>query len=262
MAMREGHIAAGAPAALMYGWTVAEYQPAPFAMLLDGAVAALSVMAVVTAPDLDHPRFEGRMNFFAAAARFYARGAYRLRLSGDRKRGRRADLHRGPTHCLETALLMGLLVGGLVAIPEQTRWAALIVGGGVAIGWADHVLLDALTPSGVPVSAVYNAIRYREVWRRHTISRRWKTVPLGSFAGAVLPRKTMVDGQRVKLIPVPCVLPGDERAPSTCDKGWFKTDKGAEHAIVIPGLYALTVLLGLVRAGIIGLVFGALTGLA
>lgn len=260
MAMREGHIAAAAPAALMYGWSAMEAEPNTGAGLIAGVSAAVAVMSVCTAPDWDHPRYEGRMHFFAALSRAYARACYRIRLSGDHKRGPRRDLHRGPTHCLETALLAGLVVFGLMAVSEWTRPHALLIGLGVAIGWADHILLDALTPSGVPVSATYNALVHREVWRRHTVSRRWKTVPMGRYVGAVMPRKTMVDGRRVKLIPVPCVLPGDERAPDSCDKGWFKTDKGAEHAIVIPGLYALTVVLGLARAGLVGAVLTALTG--
>lgn len=259
MAMREGHIAAAAPAALMYAWSAAESAPTLVEAFIVGGTAAAAVMSVCTAPDWDHPRYEGRMHFFAALSRAYARACYKIVRVNDRER---RDLHRGPTHCLETAVLVGLLMFGLMSISEWTRPQALIIGVGVTIGWADHILLDALTPSGVPLSAIYSAIRYKEVWRRYTVSRRWKTVPLGPVAAAVMPRKTMVDGQRVKLIPVPCVLPGDERAPSSCDKGWFKTDKGAEHAIVIPGLYALTVLLGVVRGGAVGLVFGALTGLA
>lgn len=259
MAMREGHIAAATPAAFMWGWTVADLWDWTAPGLLAGTFAAFAVMTVCTAPDWDHPRFEGRMHPLASVSRWYARLLYRkLRTDKDRQR---ADLHRGPTHCLETALLMGVLFAGVLAISEQTRPFALAVGVGVTIGWADHVMLDWCTPSGVPVSFLWSRLRHGVYWRRTTLSRRWTTVPVGPVA-ALLPSATVVAGRRVKAIPRPCILPGDERAPSCCDKGWFKTDKGAEHAVVIPGFYLATVLLGLARAGIIGLVITALTGWA
>lgn len=251
MAMREGHIAAATPAAVMYGWG---FLMDPTVSWVDGwftgTLAMLSVMAVCTAPDWDHPRFEGRVHPLAAASRWYVRLGYRL-LATDKDRRRRGDrlrdTHRQLTHCLETAALMGLLAFGLLSISEQTRPVAWLVGLGVAIGWADHCLLDWCTPSGVPMSVLYNRWRHKEAFRRTTLSRRWATIPMGNV--------------RVKVVPRPCILAADERAPDCCDKGWFKTDKGAEHAVVIPGFYALTVLLGLARAGVMALVLTMLTGL-
>lgn len=249
MAMREGHTAAATPAAVMWGWTVAQQSGWGGTGLLLGGLAGASVMVVCTAPDWDHPRFEGRVHPLAAASRWYVRLGYQLLATGKdrRRRGDRLhDCHRMLTHCLETAMLMGLLAAGLLSISEQTRPVAWLVGVGVTIGWADHVLLDWCTPSGVPVSVLWNRVRHGEAFRRTTLSQRWSTTPMGAV--------------RVKMVPRPCVLAADERAPDCCNKGWFKTDKGAEHAVVIPGFYALTVLLGLARAGVLAVVLAALTG--
>lgn len=71
--------------------------------------------------------------------------------------------HHGATHSLVTAVVLGLLVAGAVALGARAwptrfgaRHAALATGVMVAMLWGSHVLLDALThdpspPHGVPM---------------------------------------------------------------------------------------------------------------
>lgn len=256
--MRKGHIAAAAPAALSYGWTIGglyadPLDPGPGAVmggagpaLLIGAICVFSVMLVCTAPDWDHPRFIGHLHPGAALVRWSARLAYRIRTPHERQR---EDVHRGPSHTLEAAVLVGLLTVGLLSISPHTDGPlAWWIGLGVTIGWADHVLVDAMTPSGVPLCATWNYLAYtgtrRQVWRRHAFSWRWHA-----------------KGEQPKTLRLPrlTMIPVDE-SHRGCRPGLFYTDSGAEHLLVVPGFYALTGALVLLRAGVAGVVLSALTG--
>lgn len=166
--MAAGHRATAAPFALGYAWTLVgtDTVSAPLAI----AAGAL-VIGSSTWPDLDHPRFKGRIGiapFFAWVTRLFADVGYRIRTAED---VRREDYHRGPSHCLEWAVLLGAVVALLIgrAVPMLTGGAAWTIGAAVTIGCVSHVLADAMTPAGVPVSAIYNYLRHGEVWRRHSL---------------------------------------------------------------------------------------------
>lgn len=137
--------------------------------------------------DLDHPRFKGKRHPGAAFVRLTARFGYRIRTSRDRVRG---DLHRGPSHCLEWCLLAGLATVRITAwVPWLAPWAWWW-GLAIFLGTSSHVWIDALTPSGVPLSALWNVVlglirdlregraqgTHVEVWRRHAFA--WKTTEL------------------------------------------------------------------------------------
>lgn len=239
--MKKGHIAAALPAAVSYGWTVGGFYGDPVdggsagAGLIVGLVCGLAVMAVCTAPDWDHPNYQNRMHVGAAVVRWSARLAYRIRTPKDRER---TDEHRGPSHSLEAALLVGLLVALVLNIsPHTTGPLAWWIGLGVTIGWADHVFVDAMTPSGVPLCATYNYFVHGEVWRRHAFSWRWRGI-----------------------WPVLTMIPVDESRPG-CRPGLFLTDSGAEHLLVIPGFYLLTGGIVVVRAGLAAAVVSVATGI-
>lgn len=160
--MRLGHQAAAAPIAVSVTWTLNATGLAPMAVAV-GVGALIEVSC--TWNDYDHPRFKGRMHPGAALARGFARLAYKIRTPLDKER---EDLHRGPTHCLEAAVLTGMVVAWLASlVPPVAPWA-IWCGLAVALGMASHVVADSWTPSGVPVSAIYNYWRYGEVWRRYS----------------------------------------------------------------------------------------------
>lgn len=163
--MRLGHYAVAAPIGLGLAWTEAAVANLP---LLVATTSAWVVVFFSTANDLDHPRFKGKMHPGAALVRGTAWLGYQWRTDRDKHR---TDYHRGPSHCLEWCVLVGVVFGLLTyRIPFLAPWA-IWWGAAVAIGCASHVLADLPTPSGVPVSCIYNYIRYGEVWRRHSL--RW-----------------------------------------------------------------------------------------
>lgn len=161
--MRAGHHAAAAPVALGYAYGahslggVSGLGTVPLAVL---------VVAASTWNDLDHPRFRGKMHFGAALVRGSGRLGYLLRTPKDKARD---DVHRGPSHCLEWCLLLGLLVTGLTWRAGVSLGYAPWLGGAVALGTASHIAADVMTPSGVPVSALYSWLRHGEVWRRYSL---------------------------------------------------------------------------------------------
>lgn len=165
--MAAGHRATAAPCALGYAWTLVGTGVAPGPLAI---AAGVLVIGSSTWPDLDHPRFKGRIGvaaFFAWVTRFFAAIGYMIRTEGD---VRREDYHRGPSHCIEWAILLGgvvtLLVGQAVPMLVEDAWT---LGLAVTIGCVSHVFADAMTPAGVPISAVYNMVVHREVWRRHSL---------------------------------------------------------------------------------------------
>lgn len=186
--MRPGHHAVAAPIGMTTAWAIHVAGVAPTWVAVGCAVL---VVLSSTWNDLDHPRFKGRMHPGAALARGFARLAYQLRTGLDVERD---DLHRGPTHCIEAAVLTGMVVALLaLQAPPLAPWSWWL-GLAVTLGMASHIAADLPTPSGVPVSAIYNWLRYGEVWRRHSLAlfatdsagERFLVVPLLWVATGVL----------------------------------------------------------------------------
>jgi membrane-bound metal-dependent hydrolase YbcI (DUF457 family) len=129
--------------------------------------AGVVVVASAKIPDGDHPRLKGKVSHPAAALiRGVARVGYAIRTENDEHHH---DLHRGPSHCAEFALLTGLVIAGLLSlVPFLTGPPAWWLGAAVALGCLTHILGDVITPSGVPVCATYSWLRHGEVWRRYS----------------------------------------------------------------------------------------------
>lgn len=161
--MRMGHHSVAAPLGLAMGWGMVTFAATPL------PVAAVCVGLVVwssTAPDYDHPRFKGRMHPGAALVRGSGHLGYMIRTEADKHR---ADVHRGPSHCIEWCLLAGLLVTLVTSlVPPIAPWCWWW-GAAITVGTVSHILADLPTPSGVPVSATYNYVVHREVWKRHSL---------------------------------------------------------------------------------------------
>lgn len=186
--MKRGHRACAAPFALGYSYIGAATE------WVNPIVAALGAGLIVyfsTFPDYDHPNYRGKRNPVAAAVRGSAKLGYLIRTDNDRIR---EDQHRGPSHCLEWCVLLGLvLTAPMVAlsvavpgvIPASLIW---FIGGAISMGAASHIVGDVMTPSGVPFSVLYNVIAYRgkdrQVWRRHALGL-FVTDSAGERVGAV-----------------------------------------------------------------------------
>jgi hypothetical protein len=187
--MKAGHYAVASPIAAGYGWTllVVAVVPLPVAV-----VCAALVVRSSTWPDYDHPRFKGRMHPFAALVRGSARIGYAIRTDKDRDR---EDVHRGPSHCIEWCLLVGAVVALLaLQIPPIAPWA-LWFGAAVTVGCASHIVADLPTPSGVPVSAVYNYLAHGEVWKRHSL--RWFSTDSAGEKFLAIPAMYLLTGVMV-----------------------------------------------------------------
>lgn len=163
MTMRVGYYAWAAPVALGATWAMSEAAGAPGPVSVGCGVL---VLAASTWPGLVDARYKGRMHPGAALVRGTAALGYMVRTPKDRDRG---DLDRGPTYCLEWCVLAGVAVALLaVCIPSMAEWA-LFLGGAAALGCAVHVVADLPTPTGVPMSLLWNVCRHGEVWRRHSL---------------------------------------------------------------------------------------------
>lgn len=161
--MKAGHYAVAAPPATGMAWGMVVLAEQPVWVALGCAVL---LIRSCTWPDLDHPQFKGRMHPGAALVRGSGHLGYMLRTAKDKDRN---DVHRGPSHCVEWCLIVGGVFGLLTAqVPFIAPWAVWW-GAAVAIGCVTHILADWPTPSGVPISAVYNWLVHGEVWRRHSL---------------------------------------------------------------------------------------------
>jgi membrane-bound metal-dependent hydrolase YbcI (DUF457 family) len=93
--------------------------------------------------------------------------------------------HRSLTHSVPACVAAAALTA-LVASPAGTG-AALVFGGGVAIGYAAHVIADACTPSGVTLWAPFSR---RRVWllppRARIPTGSWREAALAVMAAAAL----------------------------------------------------------------------------
>jgi len=232
MPMKVTHQAGAAPVAL--GLIVWVDAPVPVRLGLGVVAWGLS-----TVNDWDHNNYKRRMHFGAAVVRWTARAGYRLQARNDKLARRKLeadDLHRGPSHSLEWCALVGL--AAMVLATATTVLAPWAVWFGLAAfaGTASHVLLDWMTPSGVPLSALYNLVIHREVWRRHA-------------CGWWIPFYEVSWWLRWIRLPRPMLV--DEKHPG-CEPGLFHTDRGGEHMIVVPLLYAATALPALAALGLLG----------
>lgn len=164
MVMGPTHRAIAAPFGIALGLGMdAVGEPLPLCL-----VAGAVVVATAKLPDGDHPMHKGKVTRpVAALMRGFARLGYMIRTDADRER---YDLHRGPTHCAEAAVLFGVVVAlTLSLVPFLAGAPAWWLGAAVALGCATHILGDVITPSGVPVSAIYSYLRHGEVWRRYSL---------------------------------------------------------------------------------------------
>jgi membrane-bound metal-dependent hydrolase YbcI (DUF457 family) len=242
--MKATHQAGAAPCAVLLG----AYAPVPWPVAIGVGLACWGVAAI---NDWDHPNYTRRMHLGAMAVRWSARAGYRIRTRHDRHR---TDLHRGPSHSLEWCAMFGLAVGVLASLAfgywGEAGWG-LWFGIAVATGTASHVLLDWMTPSGVPLSALYNVTLYpllrrgrnRQVWRRHACGW-WVPFYEVSFW--------------LRWIRLPRPMAVDESHPG-CTPGLFHTDRGGEHMIVVPILYGAT---GVIVLSVLGILTPVITFLA
>jgi membrane-bound metal-dependent hydrolase YbcI (DUF457 family) len=267
MVMKATHRAGSLP----FGVAIVLEAPVPVWARLGAAGVCY---AASTVNDWDHPRLALRWHPGAIVVRWTARVGYRVRTRRDIPRW---DLHRGPSHCIEWCVGVGLLTAWLAAgapgvlaggLPPTAPYA-WVFGLGAFLGTTSHVLLDALTPGGVPFSAILNWLLYGEVWRRHAVSLRWhevfafrtpgvvtRVVAWGPFVREV-PWFGMV--RRALSYPTMTVIPVDESEPE-CRPGLFYSDDGGQHFILVPILYVATGGVVLAHLGVLGLLWSGLTG--
>lgn len=184
--MQLAYYAWAAPVALGTAWTLGHTGAAPWP-----AAAAVGSLVVVSStwPGLVQPRYKGRMHPGAALVRGTAHVGYMVRTTKDQDR---SDLDRGPTYCIEWCLGMGLAVALLaMQIPWVAGWAWLW-GGAVLLGCLVHVLADWVTPTGVPLSMVWNIARHGEVWRRHSLG--WSSTDTAGDMFLAIPAAFVLTG--------------------------------------------------------------------
>lgn len=262
MPMRVTHQAAAAPVTMaVYAGAVAtgdvsvDYGPGFLSWLAAAAVTlALHTLlgflawSLSTSNDWDHHRFRTRRHFGAAMTRPLARRGYRwLRTEHDKMATHKLeidDLHRGPTHCLEWCVLVGLLFYAAAWASVMFAPWAFWFGLAAFAGTASHVLLDWMTPSGVPLSITWNYVAWsatagrradRQVWRRHAAG--WY-IPFGEVSWWL------------RWIRIPWPVLADTDAPG-CEPGLFHTNSGAEHLWVVPALYGVSALPMLAAIGML-----------
>jgi hypothetical protein len=176
--MKQGHYSAASPVGLGTAWVMVLVGVNAFIALCCAGIVVWSS----TWNDLDHPRFKGKMHPAAALVRGTSRYLYQIRTEHDKVRG---DVHRGPSHCIEWCAALGALVAiGTSYVPPLAPWSVWW-GTAVALGTFSHVLADTMTPTGVPFSAIFNYVVYREVWRRHTVN--WFSTDSGAEKFGAVP---------------------------------------------------------------------------
>lgn len=243
MVMKAAHRAGSLP--FCFGVLVYTDAPIPIRIGTAGLCYAVS-----TINDWDHPNYQRRWHPGAMAVRWTARVGYGyFRTAQDVWR---LDLHRGPSHSIEWCALVGLLVTWVTAGAPPLiagTWSPLApycwyFGLAAFLGTGSHVLLDWMTPSGVPLCATWNYFRYGEVWRRHACA--WY-VPLYEVS------------YFLRWIRWPRPILVDESEPG-CKAGLFHTNEGGEHLVVVPSLYALTGVAVLAYLGVLGPLLTMATG--
>ncbi len=106
--------------------------------------------------------------------------------------------HRGPTHSLLAALVVGLIA--------QVLWPTWGLSTAVGIGYLSHLAADALSPMGEPFLWPLSRRRYRVVpWRALRIHSGTRLIEL-PLAVAVLAVCLSVSGQSVVHLSLPSLL--------------------------------------------------------
>jgi hypothetical protein len=239
---------AGATPLLAAVWATADWMtPAPETVPWQvHLLLALATWGVSTWNDWDHDNFKDRYHP-AFLARWSARWMYRWQTAHDLTAKRKLandDLHRGPTHSLEWCLLVAVVFWAAatlsVVLAPWALWFALAA----FVGTASHVVLDWMTPSGVPFSIVWNYVAWsvtaerradRQLWRRHA-------------AGWWVPFYDVSWWLRWIRLPRPVVV---DYAHPGCEPGLFVTDGGGEHMWVVPTLYACSIVPLLASFGVL-----------
>jgi hypothetical protein len=236
-------------------------------------VALVLVLATCTVNDWDHPRFAKRSHPGAALVRWSARIGYAWHTAADERAWERDkawklrtgidwdpnDMHRGPSHCLEWCAGLGMVtwVATAAALPNAADECWLL-GLAVFTGTASHVLADACTPSGVPVSAIYNWAVHRQVWRRHALG--WR-VPLAHVVVPVRLGFARRDVPVMSWVRWPEVVAVGERVGARQVRaGLFYTDEATDQYVIIPVMVMAAVVCGLAWAGELAPTMAALTG--
>jgi hypothetical protein len=187
--IKVGCYAVAAPFAVVLAWLTQAVADVP---LLVTVFTAALVVGSSTWPGLAQSRYKGRLHPAAALVRGSAVLGYRFRTTQDQPRG---DLDRGPTYCLEWCVLAGVAVGVVFAlVPPLAGWAGWF-GAAVAVGCAAHVFIGLTTPTGAPVSAVWNWWRHGEVWARHSLG--WCDTDSGGDRALAVPALFLVTGVMV-----------------------------------------------------------------
>jgi membrane-bound metal-dependent hydrolase YbcI (DUF457 family) len=78
------------------------------------------------------------------------------------------DCHRETAHTIEGCLGFGAVFGAATYPLPLVGDYALLFGIATFLGCLSHVLSDALTPSGVPLSITYNVLTPGGNWKRHS----------------------------------------------------------------------------------------------
>jgi hypothetical protein len=264
MPMKATHQAAGGPL-MVAVYAAAETFAFPAPPLPVHLLLTITVWGVTSWNDWDLDYYKDRLHP-AFLARWSARWMYRIQTKNDalaRHKLTLDDLHRGPTHSFEWCVLVGVVFYLLAALSVLLTPWALWFGIAAFVGTASHVLLDWMTPSGVPFSITYNYLAWsvslrwyevnervklpylvwggerredRKVWRRHAAA--W-WIPFYDVSWWLrwirLPRPILADASR----------PG-------CEAGLFHTNSGAEHLWVVPALYACSIVPLLHTVGVLG----------
>lgn len=245
MPMKATHQAAGGPL-MVAVYAGAETFAVPAPPLPVHLLLTIAVWGVTSWNDWDLDYYKDRLHP-AFLARWSARWMYRLQTENDafaRHKLTIDDLHRGPTHSFEWCVLVGIVFYVLAVLSVILAPWALWFGIAAFVGTSSHVLLDWMTPSGVPFSITYNYLAWsvnekrrgeRMVWRRHAAA--W-WIPFYDVSWWLrwirLPRPILADASR----------PG-------CEAGLFHTNSGAEHLWVVPALYACSILPLLATVGVL-----------
>lgn len=246
MPMKATHQAGAAPL-MVAVYVAAEQLAVPPPPMVVHVLLTVTAWGVSTWNDWDLDYFKDRLHP-AFLARWSARWMYRWQTEHDAMARHKLaidDMHRGPTHSIEWCLLVGVvfwLAATLsVVLAPWALWFALAA----FAGTTSHVLLDWMTPSGVPFSIIYNYLAWsvsperradRQLWRRHA-------------AGWWIPFYDVSWWLRWIRCPVPMVV--DYAHRDGCEPGLFHTNSGVEHLWVVPALWACSLVPTMAAIGVL-----------
>ena len=241
MMMRKGHEAMAGPFALGTVWVELALGMAWWLT----ALSAVLVQASCMLPDLDHPAKRGPA---AAIVQWVAWAVWKeTKTSKDRVKSHR-DTHRDFTHTIEGCACFGLALAVPLSFIPYIDAYAWILGASVSIGCLSHLAGDAMTPSGVPLSATLNMLLGKGTWARYCVGRR-------SFELFTVFRVFTVR------LPVPWVVRASGPKRPNYYRGLFKTNSATERVGVVPALWAVTICAAGVLLGLVEPIVSLLTGL-